>query len=199
MAFLMSTERTQKASFAHIYHVSLAYNMLMNKATSRTWWTRISDHLILGALPLRDRDHHTQLKNEEGVVAVVTMNQPYELLPSVLGTPVTPEDWHDLGIDQCFGHTPDFSPPALATLIACVDFTKKHIDQGGTVYVHCKAGRGRSTIVVAAYLLHENRGWSVDEALAFIKAKRPHIAMQRPLLVDYHQYLQATQHRPNKL
>ncbi|ETW00841.1 hypothetical protein H310_07367 [Aphanomyces invadans] len=190
----MSTEKKENATMAHVavYHVSLAYNLIMNKATSRTWWTRITDNLILGALPLRDRGHLAQLKEEERVAAVVTMNQPYELQPSILGIPVSPDDWHDAGIAQCFGHTQDFSPPTLATLIECVEFTKQHIDQGDTVYVHCKAGRGRSTIVVAAYLMQAN-GWPVDEALAFIKAKRPHIALQKPLLHEYSKHL-AAQH-----
>ncbi|CAK4129493.1 unnamed protein product [Aphanomyces euteiches] len=173
-----------------VYHVSLAYNLVMNKLTSRTWWTRITDHVILGALPLHGRNHHTMLKSE-GVVAVVTMNEPFELEKTVLGTPVTPDEWSALGIDQCIGTTQDFTPPELDTLIRCVNFVQRHVNQGGTVYVHCKAGRGRSTLVVAAYLMQTNK-WTIDQAFEFIQAKRSHIAVQKRKLVDFQRYLDST-------
>ncbi|KAF0717280.1 Aste57867_2388 [Aphanomyces stellatus] len=182
--------------------------MALNKCTSRAWWTRITDHIILGALPLRNRNHHLQLQ-AEGVVAVVTMNQPYELEKTMLGVPVAPGkylkgrrieeyfitgDWKALGIDQCFGTTNDFCPPTLDILIRCVEFTKQHIDQGGTVYIHCKAGRGRSTIVVAAYLMQANR-WTVDEALDFIQSKRHHISRQRRMLDEFARHLNDSSNR----
>jgi atypical dual specificity phosphatase len=32
---------------------SLAYNVFMEKVSSRRWWDRIDDHVILGALPFK--------------------------------------------------------------------------------------------------------------------------------------------------
>jgi protein-tyrosine phosphatase len=44
--------------------------------------------------------------------------------------------------------------------------------EGRITYVHCRNGVSRSGMLVVAYELHKNR-WSRDEALEFVRAKRP--------------------------
>jgi protein-tyrosine phosphatase len=44
-------------------------------------------------------------------------------------------------------------------------------EQSPKLLVHCRAGRSRSVVVVAGYLMRE-RHWSCDEAIAFIGARR---------------------------
>ena len=44
-------------------------------------------------------------------------------------------------------------------------------EQSPKLLVHCRAGRSRSVVVVAGYLMRE-RHWSWDKALAFIGARR---------------------------
>ncbi|OQR87951.1 phosphatidylglycerophosphatase and protein-tyrosine phosphatase 1-like isoform X1 [Achlya hypogyna] len=178
---------------AAIFRISLGYNLAMKVLARRTWWSRIDDHILLGALPLANRGHHLLLQRE-GVGAVVTMNEPFELRPTHLGTPVTPDDWAGLGIDQHIAATTDFTAPSMESLVACVAFVSRHIDLGHTVYVHCKAGRGRSTVVVAAYLMRTHQ-WSIDQALDFIKQKRPHIAKSKAILRQYEAYLEANDAR----
>lgn len=171
-----------------VFHVSLLYNLLRRDAERRPWWSHIESRLILGALPLQDKNHLDQLVKEEEVRAVVTMNQPEELLPNLLGTPISPVAWEKAGVTQCFGTTDDFSPPTLETLQRCVKFVHEQVDeQQHTTYVHCKAGRGRSTVVVVAFLI-EYRGMSLDEACAFVKSKRPHVNLlpkQKRILRDF--------------
>lgn len=58
----------------------------------------------------------------------------------------------------------------IATLEKFVAMKKK-------VYVHCKNGHGRAPTIVAAYLI--KKGKSVDEAIDFIKAKRPTIHLEK--------------------
>jgi atypical dual specificity phosphatase len=85
------------------------------------------------------------------------------------------------------GHTGDFSPPTLETIHACVAFLHAHVQQNHTTYVHCKAGRGRSTVIVLAYLM-QHRGLSLDEAHAFVLARRRHISLhpkQRAVLTAF--------------
>ncbi len=60
----------------------------------------------------------------------------------------------------------------------------EHADRGELTYVHCKAGRGRSTTVVLCYLV-KYKGMTPGEALAMVRGKRPqiHLAQARLLPV----------------
>ncbi|KAL3671979.1 hypothetical protein V7S43_002644 [Phytophthora oleae] len=171
-----------------VFHVSLLYNLLLKHEQRRPWWSHIEPKLILGALPLQDNNHLDQLVQTEGVKAIVTMNQPVELLSNFLSTPVSPAEWEDAQVVQCFGSTGDFSPPTLATIERCVEFIYEQVDvQQHTTYVHCKAGRGRSTVVVVAFLI-QYRNMTLEEAFKFVKAKRPHVSLhpkQRQILHEF--------------
>ncbi|PJE61644.1 hypothetical protein COU87_03605 [Candidatus Roizmanbacteria bacterium CG10_big_fil_rev_8_21_14_0_10_39_12] len=50
---------------------------------------------------------------------------------------------------------------------------KKLVGMKKKMYVHCQNGHGRAPTMIAAYLIKE--GKSADEALKFIKEKRPTI------------------------
>lgn len=71
----------------------------------------------------------------------------------------------------------------------CVAFVHEQVDvQQKTTYVHCKAGRGRSTVIVVAFLM-QYRGLSLDEAIALVRSKRPHVSLhpkQRHILREFH-------------
>lgn len=115
------------------------------------------------------------------------MTQRKELLPNWLGTPITPEEWAVAGIIQCFGSTNDFAPPLLSVIDTCVAFLDEQIQQGKTTYVHCKAGRGRSTVIVLAYLM-KHQDMTLDQAYDYVRQRRPHISLhskQRHILVQY--------------
>lgn len=51
-------------------------------------------------------------------------------------------------------------------------FIRDHLGQRRNVLVHCAMGRQRSAAIVAAYLMRE-RGMRVDDAVAFVRARRP--------------------------
>lgn len=68
---------------------------------------------------------------------------------------------------------PDAAPaPSLDWLRETVAFVEAQRAAGRTVYVHCAAGVSRSGMVVMAYEMKKN-GWSRDEALAFVRTRRP--------------------------
>ncbi|DBA01810.1 TPA: hypothetical protein N0F65_002926 [Lagenidium giganteum] len=161
---------------SQVFHISLLYNLCLHNRRRRPWWSRIEPHLLLGALPFRDKQHLERLTKDENVRAVVTMNQPTELLPNMFGSPVAPEDWASANVAQCFGTTNDFSPPSVDTIRRCVAFIHEHLERGETTYVHCKAGRGRSTVVVVAYLM-QYRNMAIDDAYATVRRHRPHVSL----------------------
>ena len=53
---------------------------------------------------------------------------------------------------------------------------EKIVSLGKKAYVHCKNGHGRAPTLVAAYLV--KNGKTVEEAIAFIKSKRPAIHIE---------------------
>lgn len=67
----------------------------------------------------------------------------------------------------------------VATLVKLVAMKKK-------IYVHCQNGHGRAPTMVAAYLI--KKGKSVDEAIDFIRTRRPTIHLkkvQRDALIEF--------------
>lgn len=62
--------------------------------------------------------------------------------------------------------------PDLAWLGRVTGFIAEQRRAGRQVYVHCQAGQNRSATAVVAYLMQAH-GWSPEEALAFVQARRP--------------------------
>lgn len=76
----------------------------------------------------------------------------------------------------------------VATLEKLVAMKKK-------VYVHCQNGHGRAPTMVAAYLIKKGKG--VEEAIDFIKTKRPSIHLekvQRESLEKFSKTINQTSH-----
>ena len=75
-----------------------------------------------------------------------------------------------------------------------VDFILKHKQLNQTVYVHCKAGRYRSALIVACYLVN-SRKMTPHEAIDFIEKKRSHVLLRMPrqlnALQNYYDHLKA--------
>jgi histidinol-phosphate aminotransferase len=59
----------------------------------------------------------------------------------------------------------------LSLIGECTEFIRGQLRLGRRVLVHCAEGISRSCVIGAAYLYE--CGMSLDEALAFIRAKRP--------------------------
>ncbi|KYN36790.1 Protein-tyrosine phosphatase mitochondrial 1-like protein [Trachymyrmex septentrionalis] len=174
--------------FARVtFYPTLLYNVVMEKITTRNWYDRIDETVILGALPFRRTTK--QLIDDENIKAVVSMNEDYEL--SLLSN--TEKEWRRYNIEFLQLSTTDiFQAPSQEKLQDGVNFinkfrnvSDKKLDnpgtgnnrkQHGTVYVHCKAGRTRSATLVACYLITKNN-WTPEEAVDYMRTKRPHILL----------------------
>jgi protein-tyrosine phosphatase len=62
--------------------------------------------------------------------------------------------------------------PIYDYFMQCCEFIKEGLSACGGVYVHCYAGMSRSPTIVAAYLIKE-QGMTADEALKYLREKRP--------------------------
>jgi len=66
----------------------------------------------------------------------------------------TAQEWAEWGVTQLQLATIDFNnAPSQEMLQRGVGFIEKMNRNKESVYVHCKAGRGRSTTLVACYLM----------------------------------------------
>lgn len=108
--------------------------------------------VILGMIPLKNLNHLTRLKDEYHVQAVLTLLEKFEQEPGWFETPVSESDWQQNGIENYHVVTADFNPLSIESITNAVMNIEHHWQRGETVYVHCKAGVGRSATVVAAWL-----------------------------------------------
>lgn len=71
-----------------------------------------------------------------------------------------------------FLHLPtiDRDAPSLENLQKGVAFIKSELENGGRVYIHCKAGEGRGPSMALAYLI--STGLTYEGALAFVRKVR---------------------------
>lgn len=148
------------------FYPSLFYTYVTTQVTARKWYSRIDDTVVLGALPVRSVAK--KLVEEEGIKGVISVTEEYETKSM---TP-TEQEWKEMGVVQLKVPTIDFTgTPSQDKIGTAVDFMLQHRERRESVYVHCKAGRTRSSTIVACYLVKVNQ-WTPEEAVDFIKSRR---------------------------
>lgn len=172
---------------------TLAYNVGMEKVSSRRWWDRVDNAVILGALPFRSK-YTEDLVEQEKIRGVVSMNENYELAMFSHQA----EGWAKLGVKFLQLATTDiFCAPNQEKLKHGVKFMKEiAMDSAGqSVYVHCKAGRTRSATLVGCYLMEINKAdnWGPEKAVEQMRSVRPHILLhnkQWEAMREYHRNME---------
>ncbi|KAF2303559.1 hypothetical protein GH714_019150 [Hevea brasiliensis] len=157
-----------------LFYPTLLYNVLRNKIQSEfRWWDRLMS-LISCAIPLCNGavpfpTDVPRLK-ELGVSGVVTLNEPYEtLVPTSL--------YHAHDIVHLVIPTRDYLfAPSFADICRAVNFIHENASHGKTTYVHCKAGRGRSTTIVLCYLV-QHRHMTPDTAYEYVRSIRSRVLL----------------------
>jgi atypical dual specificity phosphatase len=157
--------------------------------SKRRLWDRVHANLVVGSAPLLESEIE-HLYAREGVRAVVNLCREWDghgagpshgfagvSLPALLGgrDAASRGVYARLGVPQLRLPTIDFDPPTLEHLLRGAAFIRAHALRGSSVYVHCKAGRGRSVAVCLAYLVLYD-GLAPHEADARMRLVRPHIS-----------------------
>ncbi|MBA0741269.1 hypothetical protein Gogos_014434 [Gossypium gossypioides] len=192
-----------------LFYPTLLYNLVRNKIQSEfRWWDRVDEFILLGAVPF---PADVPRLKDLGVSGVVTLNEPYEtLVPTSL--------YHAHNIHHLVIPTRDYLfAPSFADICQAVDFIhgicllafivsecslfllssntftcfrlyEENASVGKTTYVHCKAGRGRSTTIVLCYLV-EHRHMTPDAAYEYVRSIRPRVLLapaQQQAVQDYY-------------
>ena len=170
-----------------IFPVSFYTGTLFPELLGNSHWSHITDNLILGALPIateisgmgnhRDKIIEAcQVKGNE-LGAVYSIVNHFEIKGENLGlTPVSPEDWRAKNVNHVLVPMDDFGGDMD------INVMKKHVDDmhtviesGKSVYVHCKAGKGRSFSFIVSYLLMHS-DMNVTEIFGYLREKRPQVS-----------------------
>ena len=94
----------------------------MEKVSSRNWYDRIDEAVILGAIPFRS--DLPKLLTDENVKRVITLNEDFELRFSKWWT-VQPEEWASLGVRHLHLRVVDLvAAPSVEQTRAGVEFIK---------------------------------------------------------------------------
>ena len=163
-----------------IFETSLMGTVVNYEVKHKPWHNDIIPHkLTLGAIPMSNYTPLEEFKDKK-ITAVLTALEPHEWKrANLFGVPVKGQDWQAAHIKHYIIETADFTPLSQESIRKGVDFIKENIlDNNGHVYVHCKAGKGRSATIVICYLLqygelHGLPPFTVDEAIIYAKEMRP--------------------------
>ena len=164
--------------WAHcVYYPTLVWNILLGRILKvRKWWHRVDANLILGAVPL---GNDIERLADEKVTGVINTCEEY-------AGPIP--QYEKFNIKQLWVPTIDFTPPTLDDIETAIDFIEDQAKNGGSVYVHCKAGRGRSATIAICWLIKILQ-IEPEDAQAKLQSIRPHVKKtldQRQVVQDFY-------------
>jgi atypical dual specificity phosphatase len=133
----LKSQRLRQYGVQALFYPTLGWNMLLGRTLQvRRWWDEIDEHVLMGAFPFPRDVPRLAAAGVRGVV-----NTCRESAGPLLA-------YQAAGIRQLHIPTIDFHPPVFDDILRAIEFIDDHVARGERVYVHCKAGRGRSATVV---------------------------------------------------
>eukprot|EP01129_Flabellula_baltica_P010747 TRINITY_DN4578_c0_g1_i1.p1 TRINITY_DN4578_c0_g1~~TRINITY_DN4578_c0_g1_i1.p1 ORF type:complete len:394 (-),score=77.46 TRINITY_DN4578_c0_g1_i1:32-1213(-) len=176
------------------YQGGLLFNRGMNTVNDGWhWWDAIEEFhgatLFLGALPIKsDERNDAKFLSECEIKAVLSLVLAFEIQEGDGFSPVSKEDWADFGVTQLHVPTQDFKTLGYDSIQRGVEFIHWNISNGRSTYVHCKAGRGRSALIVMCYLVKYHQ-MTAEDAYITVKSERQQVFEKTDpkwqTLVDY--------------
>jgi atypical dual specificity phosphatase len=140
------------------------------------WWDVIDEHFSLGGALMFDDIERLQ---RQGIGAVLNLCAERQDDTVRLAEAHMDYLWLPV-IDTC--------APTLAQMFHGVKWIEQQLDAGRSIYIHCAAGIGRSATMLACWYIYA-QGMSVYEALRFLKARHPQVALTRRQLRRLHEFM----------
>jgi len=144
------------------------------------WWDKVDEKVFLGAVPLTLIGHVDALY-KLGVRAVINLCDEYAGPISL---------YEKKGIKQLYLPTVDHFEPSIEDLEKSVQFINEVTSKGDSVYIHCKAGHGRSAAVVFCWLIVSKK-FTMEQAQDYLnrrRAVRRKLLKQKNLIAFYSKY-----------
>jgi atypical dual specificity phosphatase len=104
-----------------------------------------------------------------------------------------PEQWVNGSVDYMHVQVDDFAAPEIEDIARAVEFIESQNAKSKPVMVHCAAGKGRTGVILACYLV-KNEGLSSQAAIEKIRAMRPgsiQSEVQEWAITMYEKYLKS--------
>ena len=169
-----------------------SYNFLNGE-----WWSHVDKNIILGAIPLHNSGHLELLK-KENVGAVLSMVEDFEMNGVFYFKPITKEDWEKNNIHHLQVCVEDSGGINVNDIKKCVEYISDNIKDDRKIYIHCKAGRGRSASVVLCYLLwniYSDKGTITEKDIGItyehLKNMRKEVSINENQFITIKEYINA--------
>jgi atypical dual specificity phosphatase len=128
----------------------------------------ILDQLLVGAYPVDEED--VQMLSWMGVERVLNLVEDEEYGPGE--REAVEAALAAAGIDEHRLRTVDYGELSQDDLEAAVQEVTGWLNEGARIYVHCRAGWQRSP-AVAAGVVALREGLDIEDALAYVKSRKP--------------------------
>lgn len=149
-----------------------------------TYWTKLTDGIYVGAMPLKDKGHLEAIS--KFAQAVLYICEDLEIKPpssqigkAIFGVPVKPEEWRCNGIYFQQKKSPDLEPIPLKILKEAVTFVVQTVlEEKKTVYINCSGGRGRGAIVAIASMVIIYKS-ELARVIQYVENARPQVTLSQ--------------------
>jgi atypical dual specificity phosphatase len=132
------------------------HGMITSKPTNFSW---LIDNRLAGSGLPTSYDEVEWLKMN-GIKAILTVREH-----------PLPREWVD-GLEYMHIYSLDLMAPEIDDIVEGVEFIASMINANKPVLVHCAAGKGRTGLLLAAYLI-KHRGLDVEKAIDEVRSLRP--------------------------